>query len=45
MKNNRGKSRKQLQSWQQHPGEFGYIYCFGIHEAVNVYIIKRKIKI
>lgn len=45
MKNNRGKSRNQLQSGEQNPREFGYIYCFGIHEAVNVYIIKRKIKI
>jgi len=45
MKNKRGKSRKQLQSGKQDPREFGYIYCFGIHEAVNVYIIKRKIKI
>jgi hypothetical protein len=45
MNNKRGKSRRQLQSWQQDPREFGYIYCFGIHEVVNVYINKRKIKI
>jgi len=45
MKNKRGNCRKQLQSRQQDPREFGYIYCFGIHDAVNVYIKKRKIKI